>query len=295
MATPGDLTSSPNETQKVPEGLPASEEPVGKGSKAKVPPKGGDSCPVKSSRRSTLIKPYKRKERRTTFHGDTGLAKHLKGHARYRSYKCVICEKSFGKKSGLLIHQWSHTHSKGLVGLEYGTIVGQRPQLPICNAARLLKATNHDKSHPRKHREEGTYRCRKCMKIFFFHENFIKHQKIHLPPVPGQPRAGNPWIDQKAKPEEAGRDHSELLLEELTKMRQNFDLLILNQQAQLQVLQGIQRQLNILLPGNDLINSNISRLGLLLSQQAAAMRSISLSFFFNPRNLLPESAPPFSS
>ncbi|XP_060540108.1 zinc finger protein 354A-like [Pantherophis guttatus] len=275
MATPQVLTSSPNETWKVPEGLPASEEPVEKEIKSKVPPKEGDSCPG-SSRRSTRIKPSKHKERRTTFRGETGLAKHLKGHARARIFKCVICEKSFSKKSSLLIHQWSPTHSKGLVDLQY-------------------RATDHDKSHLRKPRKERTYRCQKCRKVFFLRENFIKHQKIHLPPVPGQAQAGNPSIDRKGKAKKAGSDQSELLLEEMTSMKLSLDLLILNQQAQLQALRGIQSQLNILLPGNNLISSNVYRLGVLLSQQAAAMRSVSFSFFVNPSNPLPQSASNSSS
>jgi len=72
-------------------------------------------------------------------------------------------------------------------------------------------------------------------------------------------------------------------------MRENMDMLLLNQQSQLQVLQEIQKQLNILLPGNDLINSNLYSLGLLLGRQTAAAMSLSFPLL-NPSSLLPENA-----
>lgn len=64
-----------------------------------------------------------------------------------------------------------------------------------------------------------------------------------------------------------------------------MDMLLLNQQSQLQVLQEIQKQLNTLLPGNALLNSNVYSLGLLLGQQAAAAASISCPLL-NPSSLL---------
>lgn len=69
------------------------------------------------------------------------------------------------------------------------------------------------------------------------------------------------------------------------KMRENMDMLLLNQRSQLQVLQEIQKQLNTLLPGNALLNSNVYSLGLLLGQQAAAVASISCPLL-NPSSLL---------
>ncbi|KAJ7329273.1 hypothetical protein JRQ81_015447 [Phrynocephalus forsythii] len=85
------------------------------------------------------------------------------------------------------------------------------------------------------------------------------------------------------------------MLQELRKMRENVDMLLLNQQSQLLVLQEIQKQLSFLLPGNDLINSNVYSLGLLLAQQGAAMGSMSFPLLLHPSSLLPESARPFSS
>ncbi|KAG8142714.1 hypothetical protein E2320_005912 [Naja naja] len=101
MATPQILTSSPNE-KWIPKSLPALEEPVGHRSESQVPPKEGGSCPVRSSRRSAQIRPYKRKKRRMTFRGETGLAKHLKGHARDRRFNPPaegnrLCEKPHEK------------------------------------------------------------------------------------------------------------------------------------------------------------------------------------------------------
>lgn len=60
-------------------------------------------------------------------------------------------------------------------------------------------------------------------------------------------------------------------------------MLLLNLRSQLQVLQEIQKQLNILHPGDALLNSNVYSLGLLLGQQAAAAASTSL---LNPTSLL---------
>lgn len=64
-----------------------------------------------------------------------------------------------------------------------------------------------------------------------------------------------------------------------------MDMLLLNQRSQLQVLQEIQKQLNTLLPGNALLNSNVYSLGLLLGQQTAAAASISCPLL-NPSSLL---------
>lgn len=72
-------------------------------------------------------------------------------------------------------------------------------------------------------------------------------------------------------------------------------MLLLNQQSQLQVLQGIQKQLSIILPGNDLINSNVYSLGLLLGQQAGPLGLSSSPLLLNPSLLLPEEARPFPS
>lgn len=71
-------------------------------------------------------------------------------------------------------------------------------------------------------------------------------------------------------------------------------MLLLNQQSQLRVLQEIQKQLGVLLPGNDLINANVYSLGLLLGQQATSM-GLSSFPLLNPSLLLPENARPFSS
>lgn len=64
-----------------------------------------------------------------------------------------------------------------------------------------------------------------------------------------------------------------------------MDMLLLNQGSQLQVLQELQKQLNTLLPGNALLNSNVNSLGLLLGQQADAATSFSCPLF-NPSSLL---------
>ncbi|XP_064890343.1 uncharacterized protein LOC110364716 isoform X3 [Columba livia] len=158
---------------------------------------------------------------------------------------------------------------------DWGAASPQREQEAACNkpphrkraSKKLALVANVQKLHT----EEKPYKCTEC-DANHSEATFLHHKE-----------------EQRCGTEKHTMDHLSLVLEELKKMRENMDMLLLNQQSQLQVLQEIQKQLNILLPGNDLINSNVYSLGLLLGRQAAAVASLSFPLL-NPSSLLPENA-----
>uniref|UniRef100_A0A6J0SYE1 C2H2-type domain-containing protein n=1 Tax=Pogona vitticeps TaxID=103695 RepID=A0A6J0SYE1_9SAUR len=233
-----------------------------------------------------------------SFKEKNAFVKHLKIHSGERPYICLICGKNFTKKSSLVIHQRIHSRSKPFACNDCGKTFGQKSNLLIHNKTHILKKVNNSKSltcvskHPdrsERQRAEKSYRCPECKKTFVLHKNLIKHQKTHARVMPQSPEMVGLPVQQKTE------DCSGLILQELRKMRENVDMLLLNQQSQLHVLQEIQKQLGILIPGNYLINSNVYSLGRLVAQQAAAMGSTSFPLLLHPSNLLPESARPFSS
>nr|XP_025045386.1 zinc finger protein 629-like [Pelodiscus sinensis] len=201
-------------------------------------------------------------------------------HTGERPYKCKDCEKSFGRSSNLMAHYKTHMKMKS-----YACAACSKSF--TCSSA-LVR-------HQKTHTEEKPYKCTECRKSFRLSSNFIKHQKVHVRETSSECATVCHEEQQSGDAEQVAMDRSRLIFEELRRMRENMDMLLLNQQSQLQVLQEIQKQLNVLLPGNDLINSNVYNLGLLLGQQAAAVASLPFPLLLNPSNLLPEIARPFSS
>ena len=237
-----------------------------------------------------------------SFKEKTAFAKHMKIHSGERLYRCLTCGEKFPKKSSLVIHQRIHSRTKPFPCSDCGKTFGQKSSLLIHGKTHITKKVNNSKSqasvskrpsHLEKHRAEKSYRCLECKKMFVLHKNLIKHQKIHANVTPQSPEMAG--LPTRPETQNQAVGLSGLMLQELRKMRENVDMLLLNQQSQLLVLQEIQKQLSFLLPGNDLINSNVYSLGLLLAQQAAAMGSTSFPLLHHPSSLLPESARPFSS
>ncbi|XP_071589480.1 zinc finger protein 436-like [Heliangelus exortis] len=271
-----------------------------------------DLCPITEDQEPhTEEKPYKCAECGKDFKGYSRLLSHLQTHTREKNFDCEECGKSFSRKANLVLHQRVHT--------------GERPhKCKDCEKtfSRKSNLVTHRKTHAKKkafscttcrksfggraalfqhqkvHADEKPYTCTKCGNSFRLCANFIKHQQIHLREAPSEHTADancseftslHHKEEQRCGAEKQEADHLNLFLEELKKMRENMDMLLLNQQSQLQVLQEIQKQLNILLPGNDLINSNVYSLGLLLGRQAAAAASLTFPLL-NPSSLLPENA-----
>ncbi|XP_057280372.1 zinc finger protein 79-like [Pezoporus wallicus] len=259
----------------------------------------------------TEEKPYKCTECGKSFKGCPRLLNHMRTHTRVRMFECVECGKSFSRKASLVLHQRVHTGEKPYKCKECEKTFGRASNLTAHHKTHTKKkafsCTTCRKSfsgsaalfhHQKVHMDEKPFRCTEGGNSFRLYSNFIKHQWTHLTERPSEQTADancSGFTSLHHKEEQscgAGKpdtDHLNIVLEELQKMRENTDMLLLNQQSQLQVLQEIQKQLTILLSGNDLINSNVYTLGLLLERQAAAAASL-LFPLLNPSSLLPENA-----
>ncbi|XP_027762563.1 zinc finger protein with KRAB and SCAN domains 1-like [Empidonax traillii] len=313
---PGGFVLRDTEEEKgIPEDLQQEELP-------QVPPEKGAACnePPPQKRSSVKLvlstddqkpspeqKPsFKCPECGKGFKGHCMLLNHLQIHSRDKRFVCAECGKSFSRKANLVVHQRVHT--------------GERPyKCKECEKA--FSCASNLFAHQKTHLKKKAFSCTMCRKSFSGSKGLLQHQRVHAGEKPHRRHEGGnsfpvspnsikhqhlrecPSTQTAAanQPEftcvhhkeeqrcSAERDHSKLVFEELRKVRENMDMLLLNHQSQLQVLQEIQKQLNVLVPGNALLNSNVYSLGVLLGQQAAAAAAVSCPLL-NPSSLLCENA-----
>ncbi|XP_053835049.1 zinc finger protein 501-like isoform X1 [Vidua macroura] len=249
-------------------------------------------------------KPFKCPECGKGFKGHCRLLTHLQIHTREKVFVCAECGKSFSRKANLVAHQRVHTGERPYKCKECEKTFSRASSLLAHHKTHLKKKVfscticrkNFSGNtallqHQRVHADEKSCRHSEHGNSFSVSSNFIRHQHLRERPSEHTADANQPEFtslhqkEQRCDAEESEMDHWNLVSEELKKMRENMDMLLLNQRSQLQVLQEIQKQLNTLLPGNALLNSNVYSLGLLLGQQAAAAASISCPLF-NPSSLL---------
>ncbi|KAF2986887.1 hypothetical protein EK904_012239 [Melospiza melodia maxima] len=189
-------------------------------------------------------KPFKCPECGKGFKGHCRLLTHLQIHTREKVFVCAECGKSFGRKANLVVHQRVHT--------------GERPykckecEKTFSRASSLL-------AHHKTHLKKKIFSCTMCRKNFSGNTALLQHQRVHTEEKPCRhSERGNSFsvssnFIRYQHLRERPSEHTAV-----KKMRENMDMLLLNQRSQLQVLQEIQKQLNILLPGNALLNSNDS-------------------------------------
>ncbi|XP_064276569.1 zinc finger protein 814-like isoform X2 [Passer domesticus] len=315
---PGDCVLGDNEEEKgFPEDLKQEELPQVHEAQS---PERGAACDVsphepRDSRKFVLgaggqtlhcgEKPFKCPECGKGFKGHCRLLTHLQIHTREKVFVCAECGKSFSRKANLVVHQRVHTGERPYKCKECEKTFSRASSLLAHHKTHLKKkifsCTLCRKNfsgntallqHQRVHTDERPCRRSEHGTSFSVSSNFIRHQHLRERPSEHTADANQSEFtslhqkeEQRCGSEESEVDHWNLVSEELKKMRENMDMLLLNQRSQLQVLQEMQKQLNILLPGSALLNSNVYSLGLLLGQQAAAAASISCPLL-NPSSLL---------
>uniref|UniRef100_A0A803SU14 Uncharacterized protein n=1 Tax=Anolis carolinensis TaxID=28377 RepID=A0A803SU14_ANOCA len=97
--------------------------------------------------------------------------KHPRIQKEEKLYKCLECEKCFGRKTHLLSHQIIHTGEKPYQCSECGKCFGR---------------SAHLKSHQVLHTREKPYKCTECGKGFSHHGSLSLHQQMHTGEKPYQ-------------------------------------------------------------------------------------------------------------
>nr|XP_060616014.1 uncharacterized protein LOC132765755 [Anolis sagrei ordinatus] len=130
---------------------------------------------------------------------DLGKMKHPGIQKKEKLFKCLECEKSFGRRDHLLTHQIIHTGEKPYQCLECGKCFGRSAHLKshqiVHTGEKPYKCTQCGKSfsqhgslsiHQRKHTGEKPYQCFKCGKSFGRRDHLSTHQIIHTGEKPYQ-------------------------------------------------------------------------------------------------------------
>merc|ERR1712224_494104 len=159
--------------------------------------KRGNKCGISSS---TCSHDEHQESRKKVVCGKSFTQAHggiLKGHKMIhngkKSFKCSVCEKSFGVPSALKKHERTHTGEKPLV-------------CSVCG--KCFSVSAHLKRHQKIHTGEKPYKCTLCGKCFRHNCTLKRHQEFHSGVKPFKCLVCGKCFTQKGDLRNHGRIHT---------------------------------------------------------------------------------------